>query len=734
MIPINKKWILVLAIIVVGAAAIINQQRVTSQCCQSSLEKLFAPQNAPVQTVIPAQQAVPVVIQQPVAVSRPVTVTRSYAPVQQFSAPVASTSFYPNSSCTCNSTPVTRTVTKLVPQTEYREEEVTTYETVYEEETRYRTKTVSRQVPETTVKTETVTVSRPVWETIEKETYSDKVSYVPETSEREEIQNVTVPVTELQERKIVEKVRKPVQTTVMKQRSVTVNKEVTSVRTELQDQGRYVTNYTPVPNRTYSRLAWFPGGDYYNPATGSTKYRLPGFYWTQMTPAPQYQANRIWQSNLVEKQVPVTTIIPETVTENYPVCETSYQDEEIVRTEQVPVTTYKQEQIVKKIPVTTYKPITERIVQKIPVQVCKIQKEEQIREIPVTTYKTVCEVIKEPYTVKVAKTVPKTVKVKRPYTVYKKVTETISDAPVSSPCAIHSPCEVDSLSLSATVNHSSSSTPATSVNPSTTAAKPSADQGSNPVPAVPGTNSTKVDAGSVQPSLNKESTDMESVRTANRPVSPLASEIKPTAPVRLSTEDTDAVKQGIDSSEKKTTEPSKPDAIKKKSEQTKTFEPDPQEKTVTTPPKGAVNPIFHSAPLPVNSSGSSDLRSSAPTLTGATPTTIAPDFSKSDSGNAAPIKKGNAENGQDQASNIKEVSANDQKAVMVQKPAADQAVTPANHEEIKGSSAPIATAELDSASNDKSKIAPAQFELDQKGTPAAAAPPTIAPTHILSND
>lgn len=408
---VKKKNMILIAVIALGGLAI-GATRVTSQCSQcSSLEAAFSPPPVaqPVQTVVSRPLVTPVVVQRPIHyVNRPVSHVVSR----------------PASVCPVDR-PISETRYRTVAETEMREEEITTYETVWEEQTRYRQKTISKQVPETSVKTETIKVLRPVWETVEKETSYDVVRYVQETSEREEVSTISRPVTQMQEKQIVETVNRPVESCVIQQKEYTVNRPVTTIQQQTQDVGRYVTQYTPQQGRSYNRLTWQPGGDYYDPATGTTKRRLPGLYWTQLSGPTQYTANRVWQSNLVTTAVPVTTYVQEKVVENVPTKVTTYQQEQIVRTEQVPVTTYQQEQVVKKIPVTTYKPVTERVVQKTPVKVCRMQTEEQVREIPVTTYKTVCEVVNEPYTVRVAKQVPKVVKVQRPVTVYKQITETV---------------------------------------------------------------------------------------------------------------------------------------------------------------------------------------------------------------------------------------------------------------------------------------------------------------------
>lgn len=377
----------------------------------------------------------PVTFQQPVQVVAPAPafVARRPAPVV-FSSPAPACGV-----CT----PAYKTVAETVMQ----EQEITTYETVWDEETRYATKVVARQVPETSVRTETVKVQKPVWETVEKETSYDVVRYVPETSEREEVQTVKRPVCEVQEREIVETVKRPVQQTILQQRQYTVNRAVTSCQTQIRDEGRFVTRYTPEAPREFRRLTWQRGGEYFDPATGTTKTRLPGLYWTQLQSAPQFRAQQVYEQNLVARQVPVTSFVPETIVENVPVNVTTFQEEQIVRKEQVPVTRYVEEQLVKKIPVTTYKPVTERVVQKTPVKVCRIQTEEQVRQIPVTTYKTVREEIKEPYKVRIARTVPKTVKVQRPVTVYKQVPV----EPVISPC---------DTTISTTISEPARSTPA----------------------------------------------------------------------------------------------------------------------------------------------------------------------------------------------------------------------------------------------------------------------------------
>lgn len=306
-------------------------------------------------------------------------------------------------------------------ETEYKEEEITTYETVWDNVTRYRDKTTSRQVPETSIKREKVKVERPVWETVEKETTYNVTRYVPETSTQTRTRTTLRPVVQMQERKIVETVNQPVVETVMTQRSYVVNRPTTTYRTETRDYGGYETQITAVPGRERCCLRWRCGGDYWDPATGRTRYRLPGLYWTPTQEATEYRAQKVYRPNLVATQVPVTTYVPQTIVENVPTTRTTFRPVQVERTVSEPTTVYVRDTQTELVPVTTYKPVTERVVKKTPTRVLRMQTTEEIRETPVTTYKTVTETVKEPYVERVARQVPKTTKVLRPVPVYKTV-------------------------------------------------------------------------------------------------------------------------------------------------------------------------------------------------------------------------------------------------------------------------------------------------------------------------
>jgi hypothetical protein len=304
---------------------------------------------------------------------------------------------------------------RKVIETKYVEEQVTTYETVWETETRERRYSVARQVPETSYSERRRIVRRPVEETEYRDTSYEVTRLVPETGEREERYIVPRQVTETQERQVYEMRRIPVQETSVEQRVYTVNRPVTNYVGTVVDRGQHVNQVTSVPGKTYERLAW-QRANYIDPVTGESKWRIPGFYWTPMQGPDRYAVNRVYQPNYVTETVPVTSMVQEQRVEEVPVTRTTYRDEQVVRTEPVQVSRTVQEEVVRKIPVTTYKPIVERVEKTTPVIVRRMEEEEQVEQIPITTYKTIYEDKIEPYEVKVAKLVPVTRTVRRPIT------------------------------------------------------------------------------------------------------------------------------------------------------------------------------------------------------------------------------------------------------------------------------------------------------------------------------
>ena len=307
---------------------------------------------------------------------------------------------------------------RKVVETQFIEETVTTYETVWETEQRERRYTVARKVPETSVTERQYTVQKPVEKIEYQDTSYNVVRTVPETSEREEKYLVTRQVMETQERQVYETRRVPFQETTYEERAYTVNRPVTQYVDRVVDKGQYVNQVNTLPGESYNRLAW-QRANYIDPASGESKWRIPGFYWTPMQGPERHEVNRVYQPNYVSETVPVTTNVQERRIEQVPVTRTTYREEQVVRTEQVQVPRTYQEEVVRKVPVTTYKQIVERVEQQTPVTVRRMESEDVIERIPVTTYKTLWEDKVEPYEVRVAKVVPVTRTVRKPITVTK---------------------------------------------------------------------------------------------------------------------------------------------------------------------------------------------------------------------------------------------------------------------------------------------------------------------------
>ena len=307
---------------------------------------------------------------------------------------------------------------RKVTETQFVEETVTTYETVWETEKRDRRYTVARKVPETSYTEKRYTVQKPVEEIEYRDASYNVVRRVPETSEREEKHLVSRQVMETQERQFYETRRVPVQETTMEDRVYTVNRPVTTYVDQVVDRGQYVNQVNTLPGQSYTRLAWHRA-NYADPVTGESKWRIPGFYWTDMQGPTQHTVNRVYQPNHVMQTVPVTNMVQEQRIEQVPVSRTTFREEQVVRTEQVQVPRVTQEEVVRKVPVTTYKEIVERVEQKTPVTVRRMVTEERVEQVPVTTYKTIMEEKVEPYEVRVAKLVPVTRTVRKPVTVTK---------------------------------------------------------------------------------------------------------------------------------------------------------------------------------------------------------------------------------------------------------------------------------------------------------------------------
>ncbi|MHC4181024.1 MAG: hypothetical protein ACYSWU_26290, partial [Planctomycetota bacterium] len=209
-------------------------------------------------------------------------------------------------------------------------------------------------------------------------------------------------------------VRRPVYETAYRTECQTVMRPVTTCRTEYVDQGCYAEQMVFKPSLPATRLRWVPGSCTVDPVTGATVYQRPGLHWVQ-TPRGRYEVRRVWQPNVVARQVPQTTYVPQTVSRQVPVQVCRYQEEQVCRKVPYQVCRIVREEHVRKIPYTVCRQVVERVERQVPVKVCRMVTEEHVRQIPVTTCRTVCEerVEKVPYRVCRMEAVQETVRVPR---------------------------------------------------------------------------------------------------------------------------------------------------------------------------------------------------------------------------------------------------------------------------------------------------------------------------------
>ena len=286
-------------------------------------------------------------------------------------------------------------------ETVLEQREVTTQRPVYETEMRVRRFRVAKPVTQTETREERYFTLKPVYETEERTREYDQTTWETVTETRQDRVIVQRPVleTQVQERQHV--VRRAVQDTVWQDQAYTQMTPVTTYRTQLVDQGGFVDNVNYVPGTTHNHLRWIPRGTSTHLATGETYYRRGGLGWVPTTTPGTYAVSRAYVPNVVAQQVPMTSLMPQTVVQKVPLAVTRYQDE--VVTEQVPVTVQRLEQCeeIRETPVTYQRPKTERIVEKIPVQTVRYEREEQVRQVPYTVQRIEYEDREEEYPVQV---------------------------------------------------------------------------------------------------------------------------------------------------------------------------------------------------------------------------------------------------------------------------------------------------------------------------------------------
>lgn len=327
----------------------------------------------------------------------------------------------------CDVVPACQTVFVPQPVTAFRLEyetvmkpvEVTSYRPVWETSTQERRFMVAKPVTETSYREERFTVLRPVMTTEERQQVTNVVHYETSTQMQENRQIVQRPVWVQQVRREQFTVQRPVTRTVMQNQQTTEMQQVTTFRVETVDQGNFVDQQTCVQNRGRNRLQWLPGHNVADPATGTARWQRGGLFWVPTPGASQVVTNRVWVPNVVQRQVPVTQMVPQVVNRQVPIQVTEMVNE--VQTRDIPfqVCQMQQEEQVTQVPITVCRPVTRQVVNKFQVQVCNWQSQEMVQRVPVTTCKVQYEERVEQIPVKTCKWVAETSTVMQPETVAK---------------------------------------------------------------------------------------------------------------------------------------------------------------------------------------------------------------------------------------------------------------------------------------------------------------------------
>jgi hypothetical protein len=224
----------------------------------------------------------------------------------------------------------------------------------------------------------------------------------------------------------------------------TVMQPVTTFRTECVDQGCYVDQVACQPGRVRNRLRWQPGACVVDPLTGMSYYDRAGLVWVPEQGPSRQVVTRVWQPNLVTRQVPVTQHVARQVTRKVPVQVCRNVDEQRVRKVPYQVCRTVHEAHVRKVPYQVCRQVVERIEQKVPEQVCRMVAEQRVRRVPVTTCRMVYEQKVEPYQVQVCRMVASQETVRVPRIVEKRIPVTytyrvprtvVMRVPIEDPCA-----------------------------------------------------------------------------------------------------------------------------------------------------------------------------------------------------------------------------------------------------------------------------------------------------------
>jgi hypothetical protein len=202
----------------------------------------------------------------------------------------------------------------------------------------------------------------------------------------------------------------------MQQRMSTAFEPVTTMQTQLVDQGAWVNQWVVVPTAQRTSLQWMRGGAAIDPVTGTSFWRRGGLYWTQPPAVGTLAMQAQYVPNVVAVQQPQTTMVARPVIEQHPVQVTRFVDEVVTQRIPVQVTRMEQHEEIREVPVTVQRPVVERVEQQVPVQTLRWVQQEVVRKVPVTTQRIVHEERVEQVPVQVYRMVQEVQTVQRPRT------------------------------------------------------------------------------------------------------------------------------------------------------------------------------------------------------------------------------------------------------------------------------------------------------------------------------
>jgi hypothetical protein len=213
--------------------------------------------------------------------------------------------------------------------------------------------------------------------------------------------------------------------TVMTQQNYVVNEPVTTMATQMVDQGGFVDQYGVIPGTSGTQLRFIPRGTSYDYNTAMNYYHRGGFHRVPYQTPNQVTVNRVYVPNVVPVQVPQTHMAQRVVTQQVPVTVQRFVDEVVQEQVPVQVQRVKYEEEVRQVPVAVQRPQTETVAYRVPVQKVRYEEVEMVRQVPVTTQRIQYEEREEPVSVRVMKTITETRTERVPVTRLKQVPYTV---------------------------------------------------------------------------------------------------------------------------------------------------------------------------------------------------------------------------------------------------------------------------------------------------------------------